>query len=154
MNFYFVFSISTLFPTFAFWFLTFPPRFPAFPLWFLVFPTMILRIPTSFPAFPAFPAFPPRFPAFPTPFPHSHSHFLHSPHSVPWFPIPAFTDSQISCTSTYWLITITLRLQGFDFKLAHTKGENKATPSKVNITEKRLLFILIIWVCFQTAHIY
>ena len=99
---------------------SFSTQIPRIPTQIPRIPTLIPRIPTSFPAFPAFP---PRFPAFPSPFLHSHSHSLHYPHSVPRFPIPAFTDSQISCTSTYWLITITLSLQGFDFKLAHIKGE-------------------------------
>ena len=76
INFHSAFSISILFPHFH-------PRFPAFPL---------------------------RFPAIPLYFPHSlhsHTHFTHSrldffhshphsppsPHSVPRFLIPAFTDS-------------------------------------------------------------
>ena len=59
--------------------------------------TQIPCIPTQYPTFlaflafpPSFPAFPPIFSAFPPPFPPP----PHSPHSVPHFPIPAFTDSQ------------------------------------------------------------
>ena len=84
-------------PAFSYWFLTFPPWFSAFPPWFLAFPRWFPAFPRWFPMFPPwFPAFPPWFPSFPTWFPHSHRdslHSHHSPHSVPWFPIPAFTDS-------------------------------------------------------------
>ena len=76
-------ALPSWFPAFSFWFLTFPPWFLAFPRWFPMFP-------------PWFSAFPPWFPSFPTWFPHSHCdslHSHHSPHSVPWFPLPAFTDS-------------------------------------------------------------
>ena len=43
----------------------------------------IPRIPTLIPRFP------PRFPAYPHDYPHSN----HSPHSIPLYPIPGFTDS-------------------------------------------------------------
>ena len=81
---------SIYIPVFSPWFPVFPPWFPAFPPWF--------------PAFlPWFPAFSPWFIVFPPWFlyshpysPHSHPDSLrshHFPHSVPWFSIPAFTDS-------------------------------------------------------------
>ena len=105
INFHFGFSISILFPAFlpifpAFppWFSAFPPIFPSFPPWFSASHpiTCILHVPTQDPhIFTPFPAFPPWFPAFSLLFPTFSPQFPHSLHSVPRFPIPAFTDSQI-----------------------------------------------------------
>ena len=78
INFYFVFSISVLFPTF-------PPLFPTFPL-----------------SFPTFPPHSPHShrnsPHFYPDFPHSH----HSSHSIPRFPITAFTDSRKMWLNKIW----------------------------------------------------
>ena len=107
INFHFAFSISVLFPAF-------PPWFPSFLLWFPAFLPWFL---------PLFPAFSPHsshshpdsshfHPAFPPLSLHSHLHSPHFPHSVPRFPIPAFTDSQrIQCLhfseyNIHWNINI------------------------------------------------
>ena len=89
INFYFVFPISILFPAF-------PPRFHAFLPYSWHFQS---DSPHSYPIL-HIPRIPSQIPAFPPPFPHSHPYSLqshpyspHFPHSVPRFPITAFTDS-------------------------------------------------------------
>ena len=73
------FVISTAIPKFQFWFPASLPWFPAF-----------LSFSYRYPAFPRwFHAFP-----FHSLYPHPYS--LHSSHSVPQFPISAFTDNLLS----------------------------------------------------------
>ena len=88
-----------------------PTQIPRLPTIIPRIPTLIPRIPTPFPTFPAFPprfpafpppfsTFPPKFPAFPPLFSAFPLQFPHSSHSVPRFPILAFTDSR----SLFWLL--------------------------------------------------
>ena len=111
INFHFDFSISFTFPAFPPRFSTFPPLFPEFQPWFPAFPPLSPAVP------PWLHTFPPKLFVFP-PYslhssysPHSQPHSLHShldsphppdsshsphfPHSIPGFPIPAFTDSPL-----------------------------------------------------------
>ena len=96
-------NLFSVFPSFSSWLPTFPPWFPAF-LWFPSFGSLILhsgfykehipniltpisRIPTLITHITTMIS------RIPIPNPDSlHSH--HSPHSIPRFPIPDFTDSR------------------------------------------------------------
>ena len=80
-----------------------PTPVPRTPTLIPIIPTLIPhisilvpRIPTLIPIislwFPAFPSFPSWFPYFLHSSP-DFTHFRHSLHSIPWFPIPTFTDS-------------------------------------------------------------
>ena len=81
-------------------------------------PTQIPRIPTLFLGIPSwFPTSPPHSPHSPHSHlysPHSHPdspHSQHSPHSIYWFPIPAFTNSLLYKVKTkpniiWWLYVI------------------------------------------------
>ena len=114
-------TLFALFPAFSPWFPTFSPWFPTFPPWFPTFPSLLAAFSTWLPRSLLLP---PHFqpnssyshPYSPHSHPfsmHSYSHSLHSPHFIPQFPIPAFTDSLILFGT----------LVAFSITVSKTKGD-------------------------------
>ena len=152
------------------------PRIPRILILISRISTPILCIPTLFSAFPTwFPAFPPYSPHSPHfhPYPHHshpdaphyhpdslHSH--HSPHPIPWFPIPAFTDSLFficlyikdsftRCEVLFCIFTGTwLVLYGFYFSLfiIHVRCEKyiNGYSSFIILAKIRLRYLIGLWI--------
>ena len=116
-------------------FLAFPPLFPASSP---IFPTSHPDFPHSYHSHPDSHAFPPWSPHSHhshSDSPHSHhshpvsSHSHHSPHSVPRFPIPAFTDSQKFMLCIWDCISVLLYM----YQLPNTNMSNKYCQRYLNI---------------------
>ena len=151
INFFFVF-----FYFYSILFLAFAPLFTTFPPWFLAFPLRLPQSPHSQHSHPHFPHSHSDSPHHHHDSPHYHpdSQLSHpdsplSHHSVPRFPIPAFTDSQHSPViyrtfhsfRTFCLNVIPIKKLSHNFYLNENKCYMKTSSDASNNV---LLFIILI----------
>ena len=144
INFFFVF-----FYFYSILFLAFAPLFTAFPPWFLAFPLRLPHSPHSQHSHPHFPHSHSDSPHHHHDSPHYHPDSPLSHHSVPRFPIPAFTDSQHSPViyrtfhsfRTFCLNVIPIKKLSHNFYLNENKCYMKTSSDASNNV---LLFITLI----------